>query len=127
MFYSYRFTSLLLGLVIAGIILFLIRRDLLHARYSIWWFLVAVASAFFGAFPWVIDKIAGSFGIAYPPILLVIVGMGLVLIKMLTMDIERSEQEMKIRQLTERLAIYEEEVGALPNEPGRIESESEEH
>jgi hypothetical protein len=54
-----------------------------------------------------IDFIAGKFGIAYPPILAVVVGVGLVLVKMLTMDLDRSRQEQKIRRLTQRLAILE--------------------
>jgi hypothetical protein len=46
-------------------------------------------------------------GVSYPPILAVVVGLGLVLIKMLTMDVERSRQERKIRRLTQQLAILE--------------------
>ena len=107
---SYRLTSLILGLLIAGVILILVRKDLLHTRYSIWWFFIALAIAFFGAFPWVVDRIASKFGVRYPPILLVIVGIGLILIKVLRMEVERSEQEQKIRSLAQRLAIYEGEI-----------------
>jgi hypothetical protein len=103
----YRLTSLAIGLAIAFTILWLVRRDLLHTRYSIWWLVVAGASALLGGFPSLVDGVASRLGVTYPPILLVIVGMGLLLIKMLTMDVERSDQERRLRILTQRLAILE--------------------
>jgi hypothetical protein len=103
----YRLTSLGIGLAIAFTILWLVRRDLLHTRYSIWWLIVAGASALLGGFPTVVDRVASRLGVTYPPILLVVVGIGLVLIKMLTMDVERSDQERRLRILTQRLAIFE--------------------
>jgi hypothetical protein len=103
----YRLTSLAIGLSIAFTILWLVRKDLLHTRYSIWWLIVAVASALLGGFPSLIDGIASRLGVTYPPILLVVIGMGLVLIKMLTMDVERSDQERRLRILIQRLAVLE--------------------
>jgi hypothetical protein len=103
----YRLTSLAIGLAIAFTILWLIRRDLLHTRYSIWWLIVAGASMLLGGFPSLVDGVAYRLGVSYPPILLVVVGIGLVLIKMLTMDVERSDQERRLRILTQRLAIFE--------------------
>jgi cell division protein FtsW (lipid II flippase) len=103
----YRLTSLAIGLAIAFTILWLVRRDLLHTRYSIWWLVVAGASALLGGFPSVVDGVASWLGVTYPPILLVIVGMGLLLIKMLTMDVERSDQERRLRILIQRLAVLE--------------------
>jgi len=55
-------------------------------------------------------------GIHYPPTLLIVIGMGLILIKMLTMDLKRSEQERKIRALTQRLAILESEIPPRPDQ-----------
>ena len=104
---SYNVTSMVLGFSIAGLILILVRRNLLHTRHSIWWFLMALASVVFGAFPRIIDRLAVTVGIYYPPILLVVSGLGLILIKILTMDIERSKQEAQLRMLTERLAVLE--------------------
>ncbi len=111
---SYRVTSLILGLMIAGVILILIRKRRLYIVYSLWWLFIALSSIVFGAFPGLIDKVSAGLGIHYPPILLVVGGMGLMLIKMLTMDIERSEQERKIRILAEQLAILK---GGTP--PGK--------
>lgn len=113
---SYNLTSLVIGLVVAGIILLLVRKDLMHTRYSIWWLLMALAIAVLGCFPRLIDGISAKFGVHYGPILIIVVGMVLILLKMLTMDIERSGQERRLRLLTQRLAILEGEKGASDKE-----------
>jgi hypothetical protein len=104
---TYQWTSTFIGVSIAGIILFLVRRDHLHGPYAVWWLIVASIVVVVGAFPRLFDKIAPLFGITYPPILAVVLGMGLLLIKVLTMDLERSRQERNLRRLTQRLAILE--------------------
>jgi len=104
---SYNLTSLTIGIVVAGVILLLVRKDLIHSRYSLWWLLMALGIVVFGCFPRLVDKIGGKLGVHYGPILLIVVGMALILIKMLTMDIERSSQERRLRLLTQRLAILE--------------------
>jgi hypothetical protein len=104
---SYKWTSAVLGLLIAGGILMLVRRDYLHTRYSLWWLLIAVGVLILGFFPHLIDFIGSPFGVHYPPILLVIICLGLMLIKMLTMDLERSRHERELRRLAQRLALLE--------------------
>lgn len=104
---AYQATSLGIGLAVAIVIFVLIRRNHLMISHSIWWLLVAAASMIFGAWPRLIDAAGSVLGIQYPPILLVIIGMGMLIIKMLTMDLNRSMQERKIRALTQRLAIIE--------------------
>ncbi len=104
---AYQATSLGIGMAVAIVIFVLIRRNHLMVSHSIWWLLVAAASMIFGAWPRLIDMVGAVLGIQYPPILLVIIGMGMIIIKMLTMDLNRSLQERKIRALTQRLAIIE--------------------
>jgi len=105
----YRILTIIIGVSIAGLILVLIRKDKIHASYSVWWGVTAVSIAFFGIFPNIIDYIGARLGISYPPILLIIVALCLAYIKILTMDLERSRQEKKIRILLQRLALYESE------------------
>lgn len=105
--FSPRFTSLALGIIIAGAIIRIVRKDQLHAKYAVLWFFLALISLVFGAFPGINDWIGIQLGVHYPPILLVIVVLGLILIKILTMDIDRSSQEAKLRVLAERLAVLE--------------------
>lgn len=104
---SYKWTSALLGLMVAGVILTLVRRDYLHTRYAVWWLCVAVAVLLLGIFPGIVDVFGSPFGVHYPPILVVIMCLGLILIKMLTMDLERSRQERELRRLAQRLALLE--------------------
>ena len=106
---SYHITSALLGLSIAGIILFLIRRDHLHSRHALWWLWIAFMILILGIFPQIIDTFAGFLGINYPPTLIFILGIGMLLVKVLGIDIHQSELERRQRRLTQRIALIEEE------------------
>lgn len=110
-FLSAHITSLGIGIAISFAIFFLVRKNHLMVSHAVWWLAVAAASMAFGACPWLIDRIGAALGIHYPPVLLIIIGVGLILIKMLTMDLQRSEHERNIRALTQRLAILESEAG----------------
>ncbi|MCK5877298.1 MAG: DUF2304 domain-containing protein [Candidatus Marithrix sp.] len=104
---SYQITSTILGLCLAAIILWLIRRDHLHSRHGFWWLLIALGIVLLGIYPTFIDKLASFFGVNYPPTLLFILGMGMILIKVINIDLHQSELERKIRSLAQRLAILE--------------------
>jgi hypothetical protein len=104
---SYQLTSAILGLLIASTILWLIRRDHLHSRHAFWWLLVALIVVLLGIFPKIIDVIALQVGVNYPPTLLFILGIGMILIKVLLMDLHQSQLERKLRRLAQKLAISE--------------------
>ncbi len=104
---SYRVTSAVIGIALAFVILWLVRRDHLHGPYAVWWVGAAGAVAIFGSFPQVFDLLAPALGISYPPVLALLLAFALLLIKILTMDLERSRQERQIRRLTQRMAMLE--------------------
>jgi hypothetical protein len=106
-FRPYQLTSLTLGVLIAGTIFYLVRRDRVHIRHTFWWAAVAVGALVLGGAPRIVDWIAPRLGVKYPPVLLLTVGFGLALIKILTMDMERADLERKVRRLSQRLAILE--------------------
>jgi len=106
-------TSAVLGIVLAGAILFLVRRDHLHGPYALWWFALAAAAFALGVFPKLIPWLGQVPGIFYAPVLPIVVGLSLVLIRMLKLDVDRSKQERQIRRLTQKLAILEEEIDRL--------------
>jgi hypothetical protein len=106
-------TAALLGLALAGSILYLVRRDHLHGPYALWWLIVAAATLVLGFVPRTIDWLAHLSGIAYPPVLPIIIGLSLILLRLLQLDIERSRQERQIRRLNQKLAILEEELTSL--------------
>ena len=105
-------TAGILGVLLAGAILYLVRRDHLHGSYALWWLAVAVVILLLGVFPPVIDWLGRVTGISYPPVLPIIVGIGMILIRMLKMDIDRSQQERQLRRLTQKLAILDQEITA---------------
>lgn len=106
----YQITSAFLGLAISGTILYLIRRDLVHGRHAAWWLLAAMVIVLVSFFPRLVDKMAGILGIQYPPTLIFILGMALILVKLLTMDIDITHQERRIRRLVQRVALLEAEI-----------------
>jgi hypothetical protein len=110
-------TAGLIGLLLAGAILFMVRRDHLHGSYALWWLAVAAATLVLGVFPPVIDWLARITGISYAPVLPIIIGIGMILIRMLKMDVDRSRRERQIRRLTQKLAILEQELGELRTTP----------
>ena len=114
-------TSAIIGVALAGAILFLVRRDHLHGPYALWWFAVAAATFALGVFPVILAWLARTTGIGYAPVLPIVIGLSLVLIRLLKLDIDRSKQERQIRRLTQKLAILEEELdrlgGRRPPEP----------
>jgi len=121
---SYQLTSTLIGIAIAAILLFLVRRDHLHGPYAVWWLCVAALVVLAGLFPGLIDRLAGLLGVNYPPVLAIVLGFGLILVKMLTMDLERSRQERKIRRLAQRLALLEGRTPLARDVPAADEADS---
>jgi len=111
-------TSAILGVALTGAILFLVRRDHLHGPYAIWWFGVAAAPFVLGVFPGLVVWLGHATGIFYAPILPIIIGLSLVLIRLLKLDIDRSKQERRIRRLTQKLAILEQELVRLGGSTG---------
>jgi len=96
-----------IGLGVAGLILYLVRRDHLHSRYAIWWISAAVAMGLLGLFPSLVDWIGNRLGVHYPPVIPLILGMAILVLKILLMDIERSRTEVKLNRLVQRVALLE--------------------
>ena len=106
----------IIGIVTAITIVILIRRDHLHVRYGLWWMGAALAFALLGLFPAIFDHIAPRLGIRYPPILALILGLLVLLLKILVMDIERSRNAIRMQRLVQRLALLEAELRDLQDE-----------
>jgi hypothetical protein len=114
----YSMTSLMIGIGIAVTILVLVRKNHLMVNHSVWWLMIAVSSIILGVYPRIVDHISRLLGVHYPPTLLFTIGIALILIKMLTMELNQAEQERKIRRLTQKLAILEND-GLQQTQPGR--------
>ena len=96
-----------IGLLVAATILLLIRRDQLHVRHGSGWVLVAIVFAGLGFAPTLVDSLAHALGIAYPPVLALVVAIAVLVIKILLMDIDQSRQEVRLQRLAQRVAMLE--------------------
>lgn len=96
-----------LGIAVAMLIIWLIRKDHLHVNHGFGWILVAGVFALLGFVPSFFDWLALHLGVAYPPILALTIAVILLVIKILLMDIERSKLEAKHQRVIQRLAILE--------------------
>ena len=102
-----------IGLVVAATIIVMMRRDTLHAQHGLGWIIVALCFALLGFSPEIIDNIAKQFGVAYPPVLALILAIAVLVIKILLMDIERSRIEVRSQRLIQRMAMLEADVKKL--------------
>ena len=110
---SYQLTSLIIGLILALAILWLVRRGHLHGPQAFWWIGLGAAIMLLGTWPEFTDLVARHLGVTYPPILAVVLGFGLLFMKLMNMDLARSRQEQRIRRLAQRLAILEARMESL--------------
>lgn len=102
-----------IGLAVAGGIILLMRKDTLHAQHGLGWVAVALAFALLGFSPGIIDKIAGYFGVGYPPVLALTLGIALLVLKILLMDIERSRTELRNQRMVQRIGMLEADLRRL--------------
>lgn len=107
---GYHFASGLLGIGLASTILYLIRRDHLYLGDGIFWIAAAIAALLFGFAPNLIDRLGAIAGIAYPPTLLMLVAIAVLLLKALHADILSARMRRDIRRLNQKLSIIDTEV-----------------
>lgn len=112
------FTAML-GIGLASLILFLMRRDSMHTSHGLFWFAVALAAAVLGAWPRLIDRAAHLAGIAYAPAFLLLVGVIVLTLKALHLDSENSRLERELRKLNQRLAVLEARLDLPATAPQR--------
>lgn len=102
-------TSAVIALALAGAIIWLVRHNRLHARNALWWILLAGIIAVTGTLPGLVDAVSNVLGIRYSPILAVLIGMAVVLLKLLKTDIERAKEQQQLRILAQKVALLEAE------------------
>jgi len=105
--------SSVIGLILAAVIYWLVRRDHLAPRQALRWVLVASIVLVLGTFPIIIDWIGHAVGISYPPIIPVIIGLGAALIKILLMDIQQTQSQVTQDRIIQKLAMLEADIERL--------------
>jgi hypothetical protein len=99
-----------IGLTVAAVIILLIRTDRLHVTHGVGWLVAAFVMAGLGFAPSIFDSIAIRLGITYAPSLAFTLGFGLIVIKLLIDDIERSRLKMRHTRMVQRMALLESEI-----------------
>ncbi len=103
-------TILIIGALLSISILYLVRKGKMHGPYATWWLLVAVSAIVLAIFPKTVDWVAAQVGITYPPTLILVLAISMILVRMLTMDMALTRKERKIRRLTQKMAILEDAI-----------------
>ena len=111
-----------MGVGLAVLILYLIRRDHLYLMHGLFWAGVAMAAAILGAWPGLIDHLAARAGISYPPALLLLFACIVLLIKALHADMLNTRIERDVRRLNQRLAMLEADTASLRRASGASDS-----
>ncbi len=110
---SYKITTGILGAAIFLIILFLVRRGKLQEKYALTWFAIGMVVVVLGIFPVILDKIAVFTGISYAPALLFVIAVGVLLIQNLYLFIFASQNEVRIKELLQEVAVLNKLVAEL--------------
>jgi len=103
----YQLAVLLMGIALAGGILYLVRRDHIYIRHGVFWILIAVVSLVLGSWPAFIDMVGRALEIAYPPTLLLLAAVLVLTVKALLGDIAITKLSRDVRRLNQRIALVE--------------------
>lgn len=104
---DYHLTVLVIGVGLAYGIVHLIRRDHLYIRQGLFWIAIAALSLGLAVWPYLIDTLGGALGIAYPPTLLFLVAIVVLVVKALLGDIAMTKLRRDLRRLNQRVALLE--------------------
>jgi len=115
---SYQITVLVMAIGLAVAILYLVRRDHIYIRQGVFWILVAVVSVALGAWPTAIDRVGESLGVSYPPSLLLLAAILVLMIKGLLADIGVTKLRRDMRRLNQRIALLEADTRGRKPETG---------
>ncbi|WP_406623100.1 DUF2304 domain-containing protein [Acidovorax sp. SDU_ACID1] len=110
---SMQLTTALLGIGLAVLILYLVRRDHLYLMHGLFWVMLAAVAAVLGAWPGLIDRLAGWTGFSYPPALLLLLASIVLVLKALHADMLNTRIERDVRRLNQRLAMLEADLENL--------------
>ena len=104
---TYQLAVLIMGIGLAVGILYLVRRDHIYIRQGLFWIFIAFFSLVFGVWPSLIDTLGGVLDIAYPPTLLLLVAIIVLILKALLGDIALTKVRRDVRRLNQRMALLD--------------------
>ena len=100
-----RLISIAVGLILLGIVSFLVRRRRLYNIYAITWFLVSLLFLCMGVFTGFIENLASLLGIYFTPAAIIVVAVGGLMGIVLHLSVIVTEQHKQIRQFEKEIAL----------------------
>ncbi|KPV96571.1 hypothetical protein AN214_01392 [Pseudoalteromonas sp. P1-9] len=107
---AYQVFTSIIAVIFFLFVFVLIRRDSILMGAAFRWLVLALAILVLGIYPQLADIVAQWVGIAYSPILPVIMACLLLMLKALIADIERAKTQVKLDRIAQKLAIVEMEL-----------------
>lgn len=108
-----RWTTLVVALLFTAGNVYLLVRKRLGERTTILWLFGTLLGLLVAAFPGILNRVASTLGVDYPPALLYLVAILVLLTIVLYQSTQISSLEKKLREVTQAVAIMEEDVSAL--------------
>lgn len=97
----------LMGIGLAASILFLVRRDHLYIRDGVFWIGVAIVSLLFGFWPRLVDHLGALAGVGYPPALLFIAAIAVLVLRSLLTEIALTRLRRDVRRLNQQISLLD--------------------
>ncbi|GAD20698.1 DUF2304 domain-containing protein [Acidovorax sp. MR-S7] len=110
---SLQATTALMGVSLAVLILYLVRRDHLYLMHGLFWVVVAIVAAVLGTWPGLFDRLAVMMGVSYPPALMLLLTCMVLFVKALHADMVNTRIERDVRRLNQRLALMEADMQTM--------------
>jgi hypothetical protein len=119
----------IVAIVAAGGLLFvlleLVRRRSLLERYALLWLFSALVLLALAVWRDLLEQVASTLGVAYPPNALFLIAFGFVLVLLLHFSLAVSRLSDQSKVLAQRLALLEERLGRVSSHPPESESAAE--
>jgi hypothetical protein len=119
----------IVAIVAAGGLLFvlleLVRRRSLLERYALLWLFSALVLLALAVWRDLLEQVATTLGVAYPPNALFLIAFGFVLVLLLHFSLAVSRLSDQSKVLAQRLALLEERLGRVSSRAPESESDAE--
>ncbi len=111
------------GLIL--VLLELVRRRSLLERYALLWLFSALVLLALAVWRGLLEQVASTLGVAYPPNALFLIAFGFVLVLLLHFSLAVSRLSDQTKVLAQRLALLEERLGRGREKPAEAERAAE--
>ena len=107
----------LVTVVAVAVIVRMVRRGVLKAKYTVLWLTVGLVLAVTASVPTVLDTVAERLGIWYQPTLFLLLAIGFLLLVAMHFSYEMSRLERRVRTLAEELSLLRGPVESPDDDP----------